>query len=201
MPAELLRKWAESAEILIAADGAADALLAVGFKPDAIVGDMDSLSVAARSSGSELHKISDQDYTDCDKLLRFVQDRGQLPLTLAGIEGDRIDHVLGSLDSVAGSPIRNQITLAFRRSLGWVLGAGLHSRLCEPGRIVSLVPLTASYNVHAHGLKWPLAGQTLEAGGLTSLSNEATASEISISLDTGRLLLTIQYDPGEFPIW
>lgn len=103
MPPELLRKWVGSAEILIAADGGADSILAAGFKPDAIVGDLDSLSEAARLCGCELHKITDQNYTDCDKLLRYVQDRELLPITLAGIEGDRIDHVLGSLYSVAAS--------------------------------------------------------------------------------------------------
>ncbi len=201
MPPELLRKWVGSAEILIAADGGADSILAAGFKPDAIVGDLDSLSEAARLCGCELHKITDQNYTDCDKLLRYVQDRELLPITLAGIEGDRIDHVLGSLYSVAASGIHDRISLAFRRSLGWIVGPGIHLRPCEPGRVVSLIPLITCANVRTGGLKWPLTGQTLEAGGLTSVSNQATASEISIGLDRGSLLLTVEHDSEEFPIW
>src|SRR6266516_2022841 len=40
--------------VLIAVDGGADALLASGYKPDVIVGDMDSVSDAALHSGAEL---------------------------------------------------------------------------------------------------------------------------------------------------
>jgi uncharacterized membrane-anchored protein len=40
--------------VLIAVDGGADALLAEGYKPDVIVGDMDSVSDAALRSGAEL---------------------------------------------------------------------------------------------------------------------------------------------------
>jgi uncharacterized membrane-anchored protein len=40
--------------VLLAVDGGADALLAEGYKPDVIVGDMDSVSDAALRSGAEL---------------------------------------------------------------------------------------------------------------------------------------------------
>jgi len=40
--------------VLIAVDGGADALLEAGYKPDVIVGDMDSLSDEALCSGAEL---------------------------------------------------------------------------------------------------------------------------------------------------
>ncbi|MCC2671099.1 MAG: conserved rane protein, partial [Armatimonadetes bacterium] len=44
----------EQKPVLIAVDGGADALLDYGFKPDVIVGDMDSASDAALRSGAEL---------------------------------------------------------------------------------------------------------------------------------------------------
>jgi uncharacterized membrane-anchored protein len=40
--------------VLVAVDGGADALLAAGYKPDVIVGDMDSVSDRALRSGAEL---------------------------------------------------------------------------------------------------------------------------------------------------
>src|SRR5205085_11584917 len=40
--------------VLIAVDGGADALLEAGYKPDVIVGDMDSVSDKALKSGAEL---------------------------------------------------------------------------------------------------------------------------------------------------
>ncbi|MCL2537745.1 MAG: putative cytokinetic ring protein SteA [Coriobacteriia bacterium] len=44
----------EMKPVLIGVDGGADALLEAGFKPDIIVGDMDSVSPAALQSGAEL---------------------------------------------------------------------------------------------------------------------------------------------------
>jgi len=44
----------ETRPVLIGVDGGADALMDQGFKPDIIVGDMDSVSDAALSSGAEL---------------------------------------------------------------------------------------------------------------------------------------------------
>jgi thiamine pyrophosphokinase len=197
----MLRKWAESADILIAADGGADNLLSVGCTPTVIVGDMDSLSPPAMVCGAELYKITDQNYTDCDKLLRFVQDRDLLPLTLAGIEGDRIDHVLSSLHSVAASPIRDKVRLAFRRSLGWVLGPGHHSQSSFPGAVTSLIPLTACENVRSAGLRWEIEGRELEIGKFISVSNQCLGTELSISLSAGSLLLTIEHRAEEYPIW
>jgi uncharacterized membrane-anchored protein len=40
--------------VLVGVDGGADALIEAGYKPDVIVGDMDSVSDAALSSGAEL---------------------------------------------------------------------------------------------------------------------------------------------------
>jgi len=198
---ELLRKWAESAEILIAADGGANRLLEVGCTPNAIVGDLDSFVSGATDVASKIYRDEDQNYTDCDKLLRYGQDQALLPLTLVGIEGNRIDHVISSIHSVAASSIREKVTLAFRRSLAWVLGPGVHAKQVGARRTVSLIPLTSCENVETDGLRWPLRGRTLEAGILTSISNESNSEQISVSLRSGLLLLTVEHSPEEFPIW
>jgi thiamine pyrophosphokinase len=201
LPLELLRKWVESAEILVAADGAGNRILEVGATPNWVVGDMDSASTELLASSTVIVKNIDQNYTDCDKLLLFLSERKLLPVTITGLEGNRVDHLLSSIYSVGRVAFRDQITLAFRRSLGWVLGPGQHEKRCAPDRRVSLLPISACKNVTATGLRWPITGQNLEAGTSWSISNLSEGDGFSISLEEGLLLVTAEHASEEFPIW
>ena len=52
---QILRGYiGEVKPVVVAVDGAADALIEEGFKPDIIIGDMDSVSTAALTSGAEV---------------------------------------------------------------------------------------------------------------------------------------------------
>lgn len=198
---ELLRKWAFSADKLLAADGGADLLAEAGFAADVIVGDLDSVSPESMRKAREICRNEDQTYTDCDKLLSFAGDHEYTPLVVTAVEGDRLDHVLATIHSVARSAIRSKVTLALRSALAWVLGPGDWERAVVPGRGVSLIPLQRSIVKQTHGLRWPLANQVLDASELTSISNETAGTELRISIETGLALLTVEYPQEEFPIW
>src|ERR1043165_9573712 len=114
MPSDLLKAWAESAELVVAADGAADRLLEVGVRANIIVGDLDSLT--SDPGSSQVIRVQDAESTDCDKLLRWARDEGHVDLTLAGVEGDLLDHMLSTLSSCVA--YRRTIRLALRRGIG-----------------------------------------------------------------------------------
>ena len=59
--------------VLIGVDGGADALVAAGYRPDIIVGDMDSVSDDALRSGAEIvvHAYADGDAPGADRLERL----------------------------------------------------------------------------------------------------------------------------------
>ena len=135
MPTDLLNKWAASADILVAADAGADLLLQAGRRPDIVVVDLDSLSDEARLSATDIAQITDQNYTDCDKLLRVCTERALFPLTLTCVEGDRLDHVLAALNSVAKSSIVSYVTIALRQGLGWILSPGSTEKDVGSGRM------------------------------------------------------------------
>jgi thiamine pyrophosphokinase len=200
-PADLLKKWAETAAILIAADSGADTLLALNFTPNMIVGDFDSCSEAALNSGAELYQLEDQNYTDCDKLLRLAEEKGLFPLVLTGVEGDRFDHALSSVYSVFRSVRRNEITIALRQGLGWVFGPGEHLVSVPKDRTVSLIPIEPVEEVTTEGLKWDLHGQTLAPGGLVSTSNQSTQDGIKVKLERGALVVIAEFHEWEIPIW
>jgi len=74
-----------------AADGGASLALQMGLVPEAVIGDMDSLSPSARAAiaPQNLHRLKEQDSTDFDKCLRSID----CPLVLGvGFTGARLDH-------------------------------------------------------------------------------------------------------------
>ena len=69
-----LRAACQSASARVAADGGAGRLMRLGFRPDAVIGDMDSLSpeLRRRLDPDTIHEVDEQDSTDFEKCLRRI---------------------------------------------------------------------------------------------------------------------------------
>lgn len=196
MEPELLRTWAVSAEFVVAADGATDCLMAVGVRPDLIIGDLDSLT----SDTGDIDVLRDEDpgATDCDKLLRWARREGHERLTLTNIEGDLLDHVVATLSSCVA--FRRNIRIALRRGVGWVFTGPLSINV-DPDARVSLLPLTPCSGVRLHGVQWPLDHAELESGGRVSISNMATDGFVQACVNRGHAFLFAEYPREEMPFW
>lgn len=199
MPENLLIKWAKSADILIAADYGAKILIEHGFEPT-IVGDMDSLPESSMRGQLDIRHDSDQSTTDCDKLLAYALSQELNSISLIGIEGDLLDHVLAALYSASRSPMG--VRLALRRGLGWLLRPGVHATVTtQPGRRVSLLPITRASGVDIQGVQWPLADDVLEPHGKVSISNVANSDTVSVSIREGSAMLFVEFPEAEMPRW
>jgi thiamine pyrophosphokinase len=196
---QILTDWARSADVVLAADGAANRLLAAGIRPDAIIGDMDSLDPVIERADLELVHDEDQETTDCDKLLAYMGSRySGNRLSLTGIEGDRFDHVIASLHSYSSFPHRCRLVL--RDGFGWCLESGSELKLeTVPGQTVSILPILPCSGLKVSGLRWQ-PSPTLTPGGPTSISNEATGTAVSLTLQEGTSLVTLQADI-RIPSW
>lgn len=206
MPTVLLAKWAASADLVLAADGGLDRLLEAGIPPHHMVGDMDStehalrLEYLSKDTPFVLHRNEDQNTTDCDKLLSLAKEIGVESITLAGVEGDLLDHTLATIQSALKSGLA--VRLALRRGVGWVLSGPTSATVATtPGRRVSLVPLGEVSGVGLGGVEWPLAEASLSPRGLTSVSNRANAKRISVRLESGDALLFVEQTEQEVPTW
>lgn len=196
---EVMVAWARSADIVVAADGAANRLLAAGVTPTMIVGDLDSLDPMVERSNLSIEGDLDQETTDCDKLLDHVNRRYDQPqLSLIGLEGDRFDHVLSSLQSVAR--LYPTCRLVLRDGLAWLVRPGAPLRVASNvGQIVSLIPLLPCTGVAMGGVKWPPKSE-LSPLGATSISNIATEKEVLATLEQG-LALFVQQTISSMPSW
>jgi len=197
----MLRKWAETSEILIAADSGADRLMEIGMAPHITVGDFDSSSEKARALSFELIQNSSESYTDCDKLLEVAQERGLMPMTLICSEGDRLDHVLSTLTSLANSGTSPLVRLALRSGIGFVVAPGATRHKFGVGRTISLIPLSPCTEVTTEGLKWELRNATLEPGKSISISNLTVEPYTNVTLGEGTLLMIASMSEDEMPAW
>ena len=171
---------------LIAADSGADQAIGFGAMPEAVIGDLDSMSAAARAtlSPETLHPIADQDTTDFDKCLRNIA----APLVIGvGFSGARMDHQLAVCNTLVRHPDRRCI-LVGADDLVLLLPPVLHLDLTEGCR-VSLFPLGAVEGV-SDGLRWPIDGLTFTPDGTVGTSNQALGP-VELAVTTPKMLLLL----------
>ena len=198
MKPDQVRAWAESADLVLAADGGANVLHSLGIRPGAIIGDYDSIAPEARV-GLQLED-RDQDSSDCDKLLRYAERIGCLEITLCNVEGDLPDHFLGTIQSALKSSL--QVRMALRRGLGIVLKGPIEFKVDSPmGARVSLIPLEKCEDVDLLGTQWALSKDSLAPDGSTSLSNRAVDSSIKLNMRSGSAVLFLIAPLFEKPEW
>jgi uncharacterized membrane-anchored protein len=99
--------------VLIAVDGGADALLEAGYRPDVIVGDMDSVSDAALRSGAEL--------------VVHAYASGRAP------GADRLEALGVRYETVAATGVSEDIALllAYEKGAELIVAVGTHFNLTE----------------------------------------------------------------------
>ncbi|WP_439116588.1 thiamine diphosphokinase [Paracoccus liaowanqingii] len=176
------------APLLVAADGGADRALSLGRRPDWVIGDLDSLSDAARDlvPAGRLLEVAEQDSTDFTKCL----DRIAAPLIVAvGFAGLRLDHTLAALTALVqpGAPLvvmlaPDDVVLACPPRLELPLRAGTR---------VSLFPMGPARGT-SRGLEWPIDGIDLAPGGRVGTSNRALGP-VALQIE-GQVLLMLPRD-------
>ncbi|MCC7320881.1 MAG: thiamine diphosphokinase [Rubellimicrobium sp.] len=174
------------APVLVALDRGADHLLAAGLRPEAVIGDLDSLSDASRAAfGDRLIAVAEQVTTDFDKGLRHVA----APLILGvGLSGGRLDHELAALSGLVARPDRACL----------ILGAETVTFLCPPqldldlpgDSALSLFPM-APVAVDSCGLVWPTDGIAFRPGGRIGTSNRVAEGPVRLWADCPAMLVIV----------
>ncbi|MCV3270398.1 thiamine diphosphokinase [Roseobacter sinensis] len=167
----------------VAADSGAETVLAAGVPLEAVIGDMDSISEAARAQipPERQHRIAEQDSTDFDKALRHIL----APLVIAvGFSGRRIDHQLAALHTLVMRPDLPCVMLG-AEDIIFLCPRDLHLPM-SPGTRVSLFPMGAVTG-RSEGLEWPISGLDFAPDGRSGTSNRATG-DLTLQIDAPAML-------------
>lgn len=172
---------------ILAADSGADRALAAGHRPEAVVGDFDSISdqAKARLGAARLFPIREQMTTDFDKALRSVD----APFTLAlGFVGARVDHGLAVFNSLVRHADSRCIVIG-PRDVIFHAPRDLTLTLV-PGDRLSLFPM-APVTGRSSGLEWPIDGLDFAPAGLIGTSNRVTARHVHLTMDGPGMLVIL----------
>jgi thiamine pyrophosphokinase len=151
---------------IIAADGAANQLAAIGIKPSVIIGDLDSIVITDHSD-SKIIKIDDQNTTDFQKALSYIANNNLLPTLVLGVGGRLFDHVLNNINII----IQNNCTFYAPPIIGYTLtGPTVLNLDLTINTKISLFGIPQA-RVKTTGLKWELANQILQFPGVNSSLN------------------------------
>lgn len=172
----LFRMATQRADLVVAADSGADRCLRFGTEPNAVIGDMDSISPAAREQlGARIHHIAEQDSTDFDKALRSIRARFVLAL---GFMGARADHELAAFNTLVRRPgpclMLGPEDVVFHVPQEFAI-------TMRPGDRFSLFPMTEMTG-ESEGLEWNINRLTLAPDGRVSTSNRVKARQVRLRL-------------------
>lgn len=182
-----LRLALKRAPLPVAADRGADRLLRLGVLPQAVIGDMDSISARARAEIPKAHQhlVSEQVTTDFDKALRSIE----APLVLAlGFAGARLDHGLAAFSTLIARAERRCILIG-PQDLAFAAPPRLELAVA-PGEPVSLFPM-APVTGRSEGLEWPIEGISFAPDGMIGTSNRAVARRVVLEFDRRGMLVIL----------
>jgi len=182
-------------DYIICADGGTRHALALGLRPNLVIGDMDSLD---KGQWQELENAGvpielfprDKNETDLELALNRAIELKPKEIMIIGALGGRLDQTFGNtalLSDARLSAVDVRLDdgveeIFFCRAQAEVQG--------RSGDVVSLIPWgDPVQGVQTQGLKWLLNEETLYPEKTRGISNEMTGDVASIKIESGLLLV------------
>lgn len=183
---------------IICADHGAEHARQFGITPNTIIGDLDSVSNETltyfRDKGVEIILNPDQETNDFEKALQYLAKDFFGDVIVLGMTGGRTDHTISNFSVMLRYTDRFRSLVAhdsFAEHQFLTSNRNACSLDCAVGTTLSLLPFGEATAITTHNLKYPLDRETLRLGEREGLSNVAIASPITISIDHGSLLLSV----------
>ncbi|MCB0327428.1 MAG: thiamine diphosphokinase [Bdellovibrionales bacterium] len=184
----------KSAEVIVAADGAANRLHELEIFPDLIVGDFDSIHEDCRNAFSQAEYIHrpEQDATDFEKCMRMISSRGIEQVRIVGAVGKRKDYSLSHFFMAMQFLKDMRIEFLFEDSSAYLLTTKTWAFECPINTTMSLIPMMTC-KVSLQGFQYLLDQEVLEPG-YVGMSNVVTHSESRVDILEGVALVFFLHD-------
>ena len=160
-------------------DGGADKLITMGYTPDIILGDLDSIDKEKKIYNSTIVYLKDQSKNDLEKSISWCVNQGIDELELFGFSYGRDDHHLANLFIMKDFSDKVRMKMYTDKSLIFCINE--HSTfLSKTNQTVSIFTLTKKTTITTAGLKYTLKNSTLTYPS-QGVSNLATGSSFSVT--------------------
>jgi thiamine pyrophosphokinase len=194
------KKALERVDYLIGADGGVNHALGLGFMPDEVIGDLDSILpenlLQCEKAGCYIEKYPrEKDETDLElALLRAKQkalSEGERDIWLYGGTGKRIDHFMGNLALMLAYARQGyRIRLVDSEHEVWII-QGNEEIPTYKGQELSLIPLSEKAVVSTRGLYYPLDKGVLRQDIPRGVSNVCLGESVGIEVHEGWVLVVL----------
>lgn len=188
IPVEYLRK----AQRIICCDGSADQLIKAGFIPEAIVGDLDSVSAkVAEEYSDRLFPDREQETNDLTKAVRWCIERDHKDLVILGATGKREDHTIGNISLLA--EYAREVEVMMVTDSG-ILRPYLKSCIIRaiPGQQISIFSINHETEITSVGLRYPLIRKKLLNWWEATL-NEAAGEIVELKFEGGVIIVFLEF--------
>ena len=175
-------------DLICATDGAYQYLEKYKIVPDFVSGDFDSLEAIPKEI--EVIKTPNQDFTDFDKILQILFDKGFTNIDVYGASGQEQDHFLGNLDTAIRWKKKLSLTFFDNNGTYFLAKKKLVLSNCK-GKIISLIPFPKASKVETFGLKYSLKKETLKFGKRIGTRNLAIDKKVKINFKKGNMFVFI----------
>lgn len=177
-------------DMVVAADAGYRRLQEVGIRPQAVVGDFDSLGAApAGEQVITLPKI--KDITDTWAAIRLGMERGYRRFFLYGCTGGRFEHTLANLQTVADLARQGMECRLFDKTqvITAISGGSIHFGPERRGFVSVFSHTDECTGVTIQGLKYTLDNARLNNHFPLGVSNEFLGVPSSVTIGTGTAIL------------
>ena len=187
--------------LFVAADGGALLLDSIGFLPDVIIGDFDSLTEVQcqryQKMGVKIMKYPiEKNETDGELALQYCRERDFNNIVIIGFAGGRLDQQLANIFLLEYA-LRNGMT-AFIKEPGLEIGIIKKEKIFfqKIGARFSLIPLDEKVSgVTIRGCKYSLEAESLLRYKTRGMSNIIEQEKALITIEKGLLLYVL--NPSE----
>lgn len=178
----------DSYAVVCATDGAYNTLKKLNITPSFISGDFDSIKTIPK--GVEVIHTPNQDFTDFDKILQILFDKGFINIHVYGGSGREQDHFLGNLHTVLQWQYKLKITFFDNYGFYFLADKKVKLSSCK-GKTVSLIPFSKVTGAITTGLQYTLNNESLALGERIGTRNKAIEDSVEIVFKTGDLFVFV----------
>jgi thiamine pyrophosphokinase len=189
---ERVAQFVPNPSLVACADGGTDKALNLGYVPQLVVGDFDSISPSAKDKlkNAEFIQIDSQDNTDFEKLLNVLVERGLRKVSVTAFSGGRLSQTIANMQTAYKYSDILQLVLFDQTSVVYPVRQSLIISP-PPATTISLLAATNEAYVSATGLLYRLDRSLLTHGG-RGVSNVSVSDTVSIRVHDGGIYVILE---------
>jgi thiamine pyrophosphokinase len=185
--------YLKNAARIICCDGSAQNLVLAGYIPDAIVGDMDSLSEDLKIRFADrLFPDEDQSSNDLTKAVEWCKEMNYNDIIIVGATGKREDHTIGNISLLSEYAVYMNVRMVTDTGI-FIPFMQSCNMTSFAGQQVSIFSIDPETEISSAGLKYPLEKLKIKNWWVATL-NEALGDHFSLEFIGGRVIVYLKFN-------